>query len=110
MENIHLLDSETIESLINMFNSNDPANIRLGLSILNNADFNDDKIVEYVNGLYNECSGLHFALFQNKKGNIRARFAWIGHNDIKKTYMIDDQSTLDNDEWKPYEPHNDLNK
>jgi hypothetical protein len=110
MENIHKLDSETVESLINMLNSSDSENIRLGLSILNNADFNDNKIVEIVNELYNECSGLFFALFKNKKGDIRARFAYIGHNNSKQTYIIDDQSTLDNDEWEPYEPHNDLNK
>jgi hypothetical protein len=110
MENIHELDSETVESLINMLNSNDPENIRMGLTILNNADFNNNKIVETVNELYDECPGLFFALFKNKKGDVRARFAWIGHDNYKKTYMIDDQSTLDNDEWIPYEPHNDLNK
>jgi len=110
MENIHIIDSETVESLIDMFNSSDSANIRLGLSILNNADFNDNKIIEHVNELYNECSGLFFALFKNKKGDIRARFAWVGHKDNKQAYMIDDQSTLDNEEWVPYEPHNDLNK
>lgn len=111
MENIHTLDSETVKSLIDMLNSNDPENIRLGLSILNNADFTSNKIVEYVNELNNECSGLFFALFQNKKGDIRARFAYIGHSNDKKTYMIDDQSTLDDNEgWIPYEPNIDLNK
>jgi hypothetical protein len=118
MENIHTIDSETVESLINMLNSNDSANIRLGLSILNNADFDDNKIVEYVNELYNECSGLFFAIFKNKKGDIRPRFAYIGHKDNKQSYMIDDQSTLDEGEWEPYEIHsinnmgiiNDLNK
>jgi len=110
MENIHKIDSETIESLINMFNSGDSDNIRLGLSILNNADFNDNEIVGYVNELYNECSGLFFALFKNKKGDIRARFAYMGQKDNRQTYIIDDQSTLDNDEWTPYEPHYDLNK
>jgi hypothetical protein len=110
MENIHILDLETVESLSNMLNSDDSANIRLGLSILNNVDFDDNKIVEYVNDLYNECSGLFFALFQNKKGDIRPRFIYIGQKDNKSSYMIDDQSTLDEDEWIPYKPHNDLNK
>ena len=49
MENIHTIDSDIIETLVNMFNSDDEDNIRLGLTILNNADFNDDKIMKYVN-------------------------------------------------------------
>lgn len=109
MENIHVLDNEIIESLINMFNSDDEDSIRMALTILNNADFTDSKIVEFVNEMNNECTGLHFALFQNKKGDIRARFAYVWFMNNKKMYMIDDESTLDNDEWLPFEPHNDLN-
>ena len=109
MENIHVLDNETIESLINMFNSNDEDSIRMALTILNNADLTDSKVVEFVNELNNECTGLHFALFKNKKEIIRARFAYVWFRDNKKIYMIDDESTLDNDEWLPFEPHNDLN-
>ena len=45
MENIHTLDPEIVDSLINMFNSEDEDNVRIGLTILNNADFTDDKVI-----------------------------------------------------------------
>ena len=110
MENIHTLDSETVESLINMINSDNNDNVRVALTILNNADFTDSKIVEAVNELQNECTGLHFALFQNKKGDIRARFNYVYFYD-NRPIIIDDESSFDDDhEWFPYEPHNDLNK
>ena len=109
MENIHEIDSNTVETLINMFNSDDETSVKMGLTILNNANFNDPKIVEYVNELNTKCYDLHFALFQNKKGDIRARFAYITHVQLRRVggrqmVMIDDDSTLDNDEWFPYEP------
>lgn len=107
MENIHKLDSETVESLSNMFNSGDDENIRIALTILNNIDFSDNNIAEFINELYYNCSGLFFALFQNKKGNIRARFTYINVGSNKRTYMIDDESSIDDNEWIPYEPHND---
>ena len=117
MENIHTLDSETVESLTNMFNSCDEENIRMALTILNNADFNDNKVVEFVNELNNECTGLHFALFQNKKGDIRARFSYIivsPNKNLRTTErykLIDDDSSFDNNEgWIPYEPYNDLSQ
>jgi hypothetical protein len=106
MENIHTLDSETVESLINMFNSDDSTNVRLGLSILNNADFNNNSIVEFINELTNECTGLHFALFKNKKGDIRVRFHYV-YFYLNRPIIIDDDSSLDDGEWEPY---NDLNK
>lgn len=109
MENIHVLDNDTIESLKNMLNSTDNSSVKMALTILNNADFTDSKIIECVNELNNECTGLHFALFQNKKGNIRARFHYI-YFYLNRPFMIDDDSTLDNDEWEPYEPYSDLNK
>ena len=109
MENIHTLDSETVKSLINMFNSDNNDNVRMGLMILNNADFTNKNIIEFVNELNNECTGLHFALFQNKKGDIRARFAYVCFHS-NQPFMIDDESTIDNNEWVSYEPNIDLNK
>ena len=108
MENVHILDNETVESLISMFNSENNDNIRMALAILNNADCTDVDIVKFVNELNNECTGLHFALFQNKKGEIRARFAYIFYH-LNRPFMIDDESSFnDNEEWIPYEPHADL--
>jgi hypothetical protein len=109
MENIHDLDQETISSLINMFNSEDIDNIRMGLTILNNANFTQEEAYKWINLINYDCTGLHFALFQNKQGFIRARFNYIFYIN-NKVQIIDDDSTLDNNEWTPYEPHyNDLN-
>ena len=104
MENIHTIDSDIIETLVNMFNSDDEDNIRLGLTILNNADFNDNKIMKYINELYHKCSGLFFSLFQNKKGDSCARFCYITYD--KKTNEVD-ESILDEDEWEPSEAYKD---
>ena len=49
MNNIHILDLETVESLKNMFNSEDTDNIRMALTILNNADYTDNNVIEFVN-------------------------------------------------------------
>ena len=110
MENIHILDTENVESLINMFNSEEEDNIRIALSILNNADFTDKNIPELVGKLTNECNGLYFALFQNKNGDIRTRFHYVlVMSNANRYNLIDDDSSLDDDGWFPYEPHNDLN-
>ena len=98
-----------VESLMNMFNSEDETSVKMGLLILNNADFNNYEIVEYISELQNKCYGLHFALFQNKNGDIRARFSHITYVQSHKVgghqmVIIDDDSSLDNDEWFPYEP------
>ena len=112
MENIHVLDNDTVELLINMFNSEDQDNIRMGLIILNNADFTDVNITEFVNQLNNKCWGLHFALFVNSKNEIRARFTYIivtGNVMVTSKYiMVEDNSDFDTGEWLPYDPYNDL--
>ena len=112
MENIHVLDNDTVELLINMFNSEDEDNIRMGLTILNNADFTDVNIAEFVNQLNNKCWGLHFALFMNNKNEIRARFTYIivtSNIMISEKYIIvEDSSDFDSGEWFPYDPHFDL--
>ena len=112
MENIHVLDNDTVELLINMFNSEDQDNIRMGLVILNNADFTDVNITEFVNQLNNKCWGLHFALFVNSKNEIRARFTYIivtGNVMVTSKYiMVEDSLDFDSDEWYPYDPYNDL--
>ena len=112
MENIHVLDNDTVELLINMFNSKDQDNIRMGLAILNNADFTDVNIAEFVNQLNNKCLGLHFVLFTNNKNEIRARFTYIiitGNVMIKSKYIIvEDNSDFDSGEWYPYVPNDDL--
>jgi hypothetical protein len=112
MENIHLLDNNTVESLIDMFNSEDVDNIRMGLVILNNADFNDMNITEFVNQLNNKCWGLHFALFINNKDEIRTRFTYtiVTDNIISEKYkIIEDNSDFEDGKWFPYVPHDDLN-
>ena len=112
MENIHVLDNDTVKLLINMFNSEDEDNIRMGLAILNNADFTDVNIAEFVNQLNNKCWGLHFALFTNNKNEIRARFTYIivtSNILVSEKYIIvEDSSDFDSGEWFPYEPYNDL--
>jgi hypothetical protein len=112
MENIHDLDQETISSLIDMFNSEDIDNIRMGLAILNNADFTDINIAEFVNQLNNKCWGLHFALFMNNKNEIRARFTYIivtSNIMVSEKYIIvEDSSDFDSGEWFPYDPYFDL--
>ena len=112
MENIHVLDNDTVELLTNMFNSEDQDNIRMGLVILNNADFTDINITEFVNQLNNKCWGLHFALFVNSKNEIRARFTYIivtGNVMVTSKYiMVEDSSDFDSGEWFPYDPYNDL--
>ena len=112
MENIHVLDNDTVELLINMFNSEDQDNIRMGLAILNNADFTDVNISEFVNQLNNKCWGLHFALFMNNKNEIRARFTYVmvtGNVMVTSKYIIvEDSSDFDSGEWFPYDPYNDL--
>ncbi len=108
MENIHKLDDEMLESLVNMFNSKDTETIKMALAIINNADFNDSKIVEYISKLQNYCSGLSFTLFKNKKGNIRAWFRYILFKE-RNMFMVNDDSSFDT-EWILYEPPNDLSK
>ena len=112
MENIHKLDNDMVESLKNMLNADSNDSVKIALSILNNVDYNDSKSVEYIHNVLNYCSGLHFALFQNKKGDIRTRFNYVYFNSYShRPSIIDDDSSLDDDhEWTPYEPHNDLNK
>lgn len=112
MDNIHVLDNDTVELLINMFNSEDQDNIRMGLAILNNADFTDINVTEFVNQLNNKCLGLHFALFMNNKGDIRARFTYTivtGNIMVSDRYkIIEDDSDFDLGYWFPYDPYNDL--
>ena len=59
MENIHELDENMVESLMNMFNSEDEESIKMGLTILNNADFENPKIVEYINEIHNKIGRAH---------------------------------------------------
>ena len=108
MNNIHELDKDTVNTLVNMLNSDDSNTVKMALTILNNADFNDSKIVEAINELQNKCSGLHFALFVNRKKEIRARFNYVYFYN-NRPIMIDDDSSLDdNDEYIPYDPYDDL--
>lgn len=112
MENVHVLDNDIVELLISMFNSEDQDNIRMGLAILNNADFTDINVAEFVNQLNNKCLGLHFALFTNNKNEIRARFTYVivtGNIMLTSKYiLVEDSSDFDNGEWYPYVPNDDL--
>jgi hypothetical protein len=67
MENIHTLDNEIVNSLINMFNSKDQNNIKLGLEILNNVNFNDEEVVNNITKIIDNCSNLYFNWFKHKE-------------------------------------------
>jgi hypothetical protein len=74
MENIHDLDQDQIYNLKDMLTSWDVDNIRIALTLLNNANFENPSITQQVNYLMNECPGLRFSMFSNIKGDQRVRF------------------------------------
>ena len=47
-DNIHTVDEDMSESLIDMLNSEDNNDVRLALEIINNIDLNDQNNIEYV--------------------------------------------------------------
>ena len=102
MTNTHILDNEIIDSLIDMFNSKEEGNIKIALTILNNADFREEEIVVFVDELNNKCSGLNFALFINNEKEIRARFCYLFSID-GKVYFVNDNTTLDEEGWVPFD-------
>ena len=73
MENIHDLDQDQIHNLKNMLTSWDVDNIRIALTLLNNANFENPAITQQINYLMNECPGLRFAVFSNIEGGQRVR-------------------------------------
>ena len=74
MENIHDLDQDQIHNLKDMLTSWNVDDIRMALTLLNNANFENPDIAQQVNYLMNECPGLRFAMFSNIEGGQRVRF------------------------------------
>jgi hypothetical protein len=74
MENIHDLDQDQLYNLKDMLASRNVDDIRIALTLLNNANFENPSITQQVNYLMNECPGLRFSMFSNIKGDQRVRF------------------------------------
>jgi hypothetical protein len=107
MENIHDLDQDQLYNLKNMLTSWNVDDIRIALTLLNNANFENSNITKQVNYLMNECPGLRFAVFSNIEGGHRVRF----HFEDKRQNMsreqslyVDDESTSESLNYSPY-PH-----
>jgi hypothetical protein len=105
MENIHDLDQDQIYNLKDMLTSWDVDNIRIALTLLNNANFENPSITQQINYLMNECPGLRFAVYSNVEGGQRVRF----HYDEKRldktreyNLYVDDELTSMNYNPLPY--------
>jgi hypothetical protein len=94
MENIHDLDQDQLYNLKNMLTSWNVDDIRIALTLLNNANFENSNITQQVNYLMNECPGLRFAVFSNIEGGHRVRF----HFEDKRQNMSREQSLYVDDE------------
>ena len=107
MENIHDLDSDQIENIKNMLNSWDVDNIRMALTLLNNANFNNSEISNQINYLMSKCSGLRFAVFSNiHDEGMRVRFHFEDKNiDTpsfrEKSLYVDDETSSESVSWVP---------
>jgi len=95
MENIHDLDQDQIYNLKNMLTSWDVDNIRIALTLLNNANFQNPAIAQQVGYLMSACPGLRFAVFRNSiDGSDRIRF----HYEEKRLDKTREQNLYVDDE------------
>ena len=98
MENIHDLDQDQIYNLKDMLTSWDVDNIRIALTLLNNANFENPSITQQVNYLMNECPGLRFAVFSNIDGGHRVRFHYeekrLDKTREQNLYVDDESETM----------------
>ena len=105
MENIHDLDQDQIHNLKDMLTSWNVDDIRMALTLLNNANFENPDITQQVNYLMNECPGLRFAMYSNIEGSQRVRFHYDGKRaDKTREYnlYVDDELTSMNYNPIPY--------
>ena len=107
MENIHDLDRDQIENIKNMLNSWDVDNIRIALTLLNNANFNNSDISQQINYLMSNCSGLRFAVYSNiHDGSFRIRFHFEDKtidapSFREKSLYVDDETTSESVSYVP---------
>ena len=94
MENIHDLDQDQLYNLKDMLTSWNVDDIRMALTLLNNANFENPTITQQVNYLMNECPGLRFAVVSNIEGGHRVRF----HYEEKKLDKTREQNLYVDDE------------
>jgi hypothetical protein len=94
MENIHDLDQDQIHNLKDMLTSWNVDDIRIALTLLNNANFENPSITQQINYLMNECPGLRFSMFSNIKGDQRVRF----HYEEKRLDKTREQNLYVDDE------------
>jgi len=105
MENIHDLDQDQIYNLKDMLTSWNIDDIRIALTLLNNANFENPEITQQVNYLMNECPGLRFAVFSNIEGGHRVRFHYEDKRQDKgreQLLYVDDESTSESLNYSPY--------
>jgi hypothetical protein len=62
-KNLHILDMEMVDNIINMINSGQEENIRLALIIINNTDLNDFETSMRLTTIMHSCDGLCFSFF-----------------------------------------------
>ena len=107
MENIHDLDDDQIISIKNMLNSWEVDNIRIALTLLNNANFNNPDISPQINHLMSECPGLRFAVYSNiHDAGFRIRFHFEDKrldpsSFQERSLFVDDETTSESVSYIP---------
>jgi len=98
MENIHDLDQNQLYNLKDMLTSWNVDDIRIALTLLNNANFENPSITQQVNYLMNKCPGLKFAVFSNIDGGHRVRFHYeekrLDKTREQNLYVDDESETM----------------